>query len=198
MGSDRSSATSATSVGAVARRGVKPRPRVATARAVKNPAEAREVVRDWIVSAGVSPTEERIAALLPVARVWSAKARRVAIGLVAAGHLPTRAAVESVTRERIEAKKLAAAALRAQADAFVAARGPEAAAWVREFGEVHGHGPSWHELGEAMQLDYRRREATIRALEREGWISTAAAAGRCVPGPPADAPASQITVCADV
>lgn len=182
MASDRSSATSDTSVGAVGRRAVKPRPGVVTARAVKNPAEARDVVRDWIVSAGLSPTEERIAALLPVARVWSVKARRIAIGLVAAGHLPTRAAVESVTRERIEAKKLAAADLRAQADAFAAARGPEAAAWVQEFREVHSHGPSWREFGDAMQLDYRRREATIRALEREGWISTDAQARSMRPG----------------
>jgi hypothetical protein len=162
---------------------VTPRPGVVTARAVKNPAQASDVVRAWIVGAGLSPTEERIAALLPVARVWSAKARRVAIGLVAAGHLPTRAAVESVTRERIEATKLAAAALRAEVDAFVGARGPEAAAWVREFREVHGHGPSWREFGDAMQLGYRRREATIRALEREGWISTDAQARSMRPGP---------------
>jgi hypothetical protein len=35
--------------------------------------------------------QDRIAQLLPVARVWSLKARKVAIGLVASGLLPTRA-----------------------------------------------------------------------------------------------------------
>jgi hypothetical protein len=154
-----------------------------TGRAVSGPEQAREVVRDWIVSAGFAPSEERIAELLPLARVWSPKARRVAIGLVAAGQLPTRAAVESVTRALLAAKKQAAAQLRVEAEAFVAARGPDAAAWVRGFCHVHGHGPLWFELGQALGLDYRRREATIRALEREGWISTGPETRSMRPGP---------------
>jgi transposase len=72
--------------------------------------------------------------------------------------------VESVTRELIEAKKSAAAQLRGEAEAFVAARGPEAAVWVREFREVHGHGPLWSELAQALQLDYLQRDTTILGI----------------------------------
>lgn len=185
MGADRSSVT----VGG--RRVGKLRPGAVTARAVRDPAEAREVVRDWIVSAGFSPTEERIAALLPVARVWSGKARRVAIGLVAAGQLPTRAAVEAVTLQRIEAKTRAAAQLRVQAEAFVAARGAEVAAWVRQSCEVHGHGPLWFELGQSLQLDYQLRKSVIRVLEHEGWISTGPETRSMRPGPRSDLPPSE-------
>jgi hypothetical protein len=153
------------------------------ARAVSDPEQAREIVRDWIVSAGLTPSEELIAELLPLARVWSPKPRRVAIGLVAAGQLPTRAAVESATRALIAAKKQAAAQLRLEAQTFVAACGPDAAAFVRDYYDAHGHGPSWFELGEALQLPYRLRQVTIRTLEREGWISTGPEARSMRPGP---------------
>ena len=108
MAAERSSSTSA---GAVARRAPNPRSGIAAGPVVKDPIQAREIARDWVISAGFSPTEGRITALLPVARVWSPKARKVAIGLVAAGQLPTRAAVESVTHKLIEEKKQAIAQL---------------------------------------------------------------------------------------
>ena len=183
MAAERSTATSA---GAVARRAPNPRPGIAAGPVVKDPIQAREIARDWVVSAGFSPTEDRITALLPVARVWSLKARKVAIGLVAAGQLPTRAAVESVTHKLIEARKQVAAQLRTEAEAFVSARGPEAAAWVRAFNAAHGHGPLWCELGQALQLNYRVREATIRALDRAGWITTSPEPRSMRPGPRAD------------
>jgi hypothetical protein len=73
------------------------------------------------------PTRGRHRAVVALARVWLSKPRRAAIKLVAAGQLPTREAVESVTRELIAAKSQAAAQRRAGAEAFVAARGPDAA-----------------------------------------------------------------------
>jgi hypothetical protein len=97
---------------------------------VSGPEQAREIVWDYITSAGLVPSEDRIAELLPLARVWPPAARRVAIKLVAAGQRPTRAAVEAATRQLITENKRATDERRAEADAVVAARGPDAATWV--------------------------------------------------------------------
>lgn len=155
---------------------------------VSGPEQAWEVVRDWIVSAGLVPTEERITELLPLARVWSPLPRKVAIGLVAAGKRPTRAVVQAGTRAVIAEKKWVAARRRAEVAEIVTARGPQAAAWVRDYCDAHGHGPSWYELGHALGLDYQHREHAIRTLECQGWISTGRQARSMRPGPRAHQP----------
>jgi hypothetical protein len=130
------------------------------------------------------PSEERIAELLPLARVWAPQYRRVAIKLVAGGQSPTREAVESVTWQMIAAKKQAAAQRDAEVDAFVAECGPDAGAWVRRYCTTHGHGPLWSELVRALELEHRLlTKVTIHALEREGWIRTGAEARSMCPGP---------------
>jgi hypothetical protein len=155
----------------------------ATGRQPETPEKAREVVRDWIVSAGLVPSEDSIAELLPVARVWAPQYRRVAIKLVAEGRTPTLEAVESVTRQTIAAKKQAAAQRDAEVAAFVAECGSDARAWVRRYCTTHGHGPLWSELATALELQRRMTDVTIRALEREGWIRTGPEARSMRPGP---------------
>jgi hypothetical protein len=155
-----------------------------TGRPARNPGQARDVVRDWIISAGLVPSEDRIAELLPVARVWAPQYRRVAIKLVAQGQSPTREAVESATRQMIATKKQATAQRDAEVTAFVTKYGPDAAAWVGRYRTTHGHGPLWSELAAALELEDRRlTEVTIRALEREGWIHTTPQPRSMRPGP---------------
>ncbi len=155
----------------------------ATGRAPRSPGQARKVVWDWITSAGLVPTEERIAELLPLAWVWAPHYRRTAITLVAAGQAPTREAVQSATRKMIAAKKQAAEQRHSEVAAFVAECGPDAAAWVRGYCATRGHGPLWAELGRALELEHRLMEETIWALHREGWISTGREARSMRPGP---------------
>ena len=62
----------------------------------------------------------------------------------------------------ITENKQAAAERRAEVDAFVAARGPDAAAWVRDYCDSHGQGPRWFELGQSLGLEYTRWALTIR------------------------------------
>ena len=149
----------------------------------RGPEQARTVVLDWITSAGLVPTEERIGELLPVARVWAPQYRLMAIKLVADGQMPTRAAVTAATARMIAEKKQAAARRRAEVAGFVAECGPDAAAWVRRYRDTHGHGPLWSELGAALELSRRLRQVTIHALEREGWISTGRRTRSMRPGP---------------
>ena len=140
------------------------------------------MVLDWITSAGLVPTEERIGEMLPVARVWPPQYRRIAIKMVAAGQVPTRAAVQAAHRQMVAEKKQAAAQRRDEVAAFVTESGPDAAAWVRRYYDTHGHGPLWSELGRALELSHRLRQAAIQALEREGWISTSPESRSMRPG----------------
>lgn len=162
-----------------------PGPPRATGRAPRGPAQARKVVWDWITSAGLVPTEERIAELLGWAWVWvwAPHYRRTAIRLVAAGQAPTHEAVQAATRQMIAANKQAAEQHHAQAAAFVAECGPDAAAWVQGYCATRGHGPLWSELGRALELKRPHVEATIQALHREGWITTGPEARSMRPGP---------------
>jgi hypothetical protein len=49
----------------------------------------------------------------------------------------------------------AAAQRRAEAAAFVAERGPDVAARVKNYCDTHGHGPLWSDLGRALGLAYQ-------------------------------------------
>ncbi len=156
---------------------------VVRSRPVADHTDAVAVARDWLSGAGLVPTEQQVAELVPMARHWEPLARRVAISLVAAGQRPARQRVETFTRARITGRRQQAHATRA-AIADFGARADQVAGWVAAHWHHHGHGPTWSELGHAHGLPARSQAtAAIHALARDGWLTTGTTPRSLRPGP---------------
>jgi len=102
---------------------------IVRSRPVVDHTDAVAVARDWLSGAGLVPTEQQVAELVPMARHWEPLARRVAISLVAAGQRPARQRVETFTRARITGRRQQTHATRA-AIADFGARADQVAGWV--------------------------------------------------------------------